>query len=123
MSHHDAEVFISVNGGGYISVVLAKFVEGDDAIGDLGVPHAHELTVSFLGSLLASHNVWMLTNIVDASNIIESDLAIAVDVQLVVGLSNVTNTALAEVTSKGAQEFVEVNRAAVISIQVLYQYL
>ena len=84
LSHHDAEVFVGIDGSRDVLVVIAKFVKSNDAVGDLGVPHAHELAVSLLGGLLAIHNIWVLANIVDASYIIQRDLTISINVKLVV---------------------------------------
>ena len=38
LGHHDTEVFVRVDRGGYIFVIVAEFVESDDSISDLGVP-------------------------------------------------------------------------------------
>lgn len=84
LSHHDTEVFVGIDGSGDVLIVIAELVKSNDAVGDLGVPHAHELAVSLLGGLLAIHNIWVLANIIDASYIIERDLAISINVKLVV---------------------------------------
>ena len=122
MSHHNSEVFISVDRSGNVFVVFAEFVEGDDTVGDLSVPHAHELAVSFLWCLLALYNIWVLTDIVDAGDIVESDLTITVDVKFVVGLSDVANAALAEFAAKSPQKFVEIDGARVVSVEEFDQY-
>ena len=122
MSHHNSEVFISVDRSGNVFVVFAEFVEGDDTVGDLSVPHAHELTVSFLRCLLALYNIWVLTDIVDAGDIVESDLSISVDVKFVVGLSDVANAAFAELTAEGPQKFIEIDGARVVAIEEFDQY-
>ena len=123
LGHHDSEVLVSVDRGRHVSVVFAELVESDDAVGVLSVPQAHELTVSLLWGLLACHHVGVLAHVVDASDVVQGHLTVAVDVKLVVGLSDVATTAIVEVAAKGNQELVEVNSATVVSIEVLNENL
>ena len=118
LGHHDAEVFISVDGSRNIFVVVTEFVKSDVAVSDLSVPHAHELAVGLLRSLLASHDIWVLTDVVDARDIIESHGTISIDVELVVGLADEANTAIAQFASQCADELVEVDGAGVVPIEV-----
>ena len=61
----------------------------------------------------------MLTNVVDASNVIKFDQAITIDVQLVVSLADETKTAVAKVASKRADELIEVDGARVVAVEML----
>ena len=111
LGHHDTEVFVRVDRGGHIFVIVAEFVESDDSIGDLGVPKAHELAIGLLGSFLAIHDIWVLAHIVDASYIIKGHLPVLIDIKLVIGLTNETETRLAEITAQRSQELIEIDSA------------
>ena len=123
MCHHDTEVFVRVDRGGHVPVVVAELVECDDAIGNLGVPHAHELAVGFLWSFLTRDDVWVLADIVNACNIIKSNLAVSVDIKLVICLSDESQARIAEISSKCANELIEVNGAGIVAIKVLDKHV
>ena len=118
LSHHEAEVIVGVDACRHILVVVTEFIEGDDAVCILGIPHAHVLTVGFLGRLLAVDNVGVLADIVDASNIVKFHQAILVDVELVVCLTNVANAACAELTTERPKELIEVDGSGVVAVEV-----
>ena len=123
LCHHDTEVFVRVDRGGHVLVVVAELVECDDAIGNLGVPHAHELTVGLLGRLLTVNNVWVLADIVNACNIIESHLTVSVDIKLVICLSDESQARIAEISSQCTQELIEVNGARIVAIKVRNKHI
>ena len=123
LGHHDAEVLISVNGGRNITVVLAKLIEGDNSIGNLRIPHAHELTIGFLRSFLAVDNVGVLAHIIDASDIVKGHLTILVNIKLLVCSSNETDSVLAEVSAEGPKELIKVYTAITVAIEVSDKHL
>lgn len=123
MCHHDTEVFVRVDRGGHVLVVVAELVECDDAVGNLGVPHAHELAVGLLWSFLSRHDVWVLADIVNACNIVESNLAVSVDIKLVICLSDESHARIAEFSSKCANELIEVHGAGIVAIKVLNKHV
>ena len=87
------------------------------------VPHAHELAVGLLGSLLTVNDVWVLADIVNACNIIESNLAVPVDIKLVICLSDESHARIAELSSECANELIEVNGAGIVAIKVLNKHV
>ena len=118
MCHHDSKVFVCVNRGGDVTIVITELVESDDSVCDLRIPHAHELTVGLLRSLLARHDVWMLAHVVDSSDVIKSDLAIAIYIQLLVSLPNEAKSVLVQIPAKCHKELVKVDSPGVIPVKV-----
>ena len=68
---HDSRKFlIAVNRAADVPVVLAEFVEGNNAIFLLGVPERHELHVHILFCFTSIHNIWMALDVIDSSDVI-----------------------------------------------------
>lgn len=59
----------------------------------------------------------MHAHVVEFSYIIESHLAILVNIQFVVGLSDHTNSSRAQISSKSADEFIKGHTAAAVTIK------
>ena len=111
LGHHDAEVLVCVDRGGYVAIVVAELVKGDDAVGHLGVPHAHKLAVGLLWRLLTVDDVGVLADIVDSSDIVEGHLAVAIDIKFLVSLPDETPSVIIKIASQGHQELIKVDRA------------
>eukprot|EP00354_Favella_ehrenbergii_P007242 CAMPEP_0170460346 /NCGR_PEP_ID=MMETSP0123-20130129/6744_1 /TAXON_ID=182087 /ORGANISM="Favella ehrenbergii, Strain Fehren 1" /LENGTH=331 /DNA_ID=CAMNT_0010725259 /DNA_START=170 /DNA_END=1168 /DNA_ORIENTATION=+ len=95
-----------------------KFVEGDDAVGRLSVPKAHEFAVGLLGSLLPIDHIWVLAHVVDARDVVKGHQAILVDVELVVGLADPASAASVEITAESSEELIEGDSVAAVAIEV-----
>ena len=65
----------------------------------------------------------MLADIVNACNIIESNLAVSVDIKLVICLSDESQARIAEISSKCANELIKVNGAGIVAIKVLDKHV
>ena len=96
--HHDGEVVVAIDGAADALVVLAELVERHNAVRLLRVPLAHELLEDLLGSLLALDHLWVLTCVVDLSDVSQSDLTILGHVQLLIGSSDPFFTFFIKVT-------------------------
>jgi len=53
----------------------------------------------------------VLADVVDASDIVESHLAITVDIKFLVGLPNEAASVVVEIAAESHEEFIEVDRA------------
>ena len=83
--HHELEVVVAVDRAAHSFVVFAELIEGDDAVGLLGVPLGHELLEHLIGRLLALLDLWVLASIIDLSDVCQSHLSILIDIKLVIG--------------------------------------
>lgn len=61
----------------------------------------------------------MLAGIIDLGNIVELDLSILVEVQLIVGSPDPDLPCIVEVTLEGSEEFVEVDSAILVPVEVV----
>ena len=83
----------------------------------MGIPERHELPVGLLRSQLLLDDIRVHAHVVEFSYIIESYLAILVNIQFVIGLSDHANSSRAQITSKNADEFIKGHTAATITIK------
>ena len=119
------EVFIVVDGGGDVVVVLDPFVLGDDVIGSLLVSHGvgsleglEELGENLLLGLLAGHDIWMLVSAVDATDVVNVDHAGAVLVHLAEGAHSDRLSVGGHGSTDGAEELVVLDETTAVEIEV-----
>ena len=83
--HHELEVVVAVDRAAHPLVVFVELVQGDDAVGLLGIPLGHEFLEDLIRCLLALFDLWVLTCVVDRSDVRQGHLPILVDIELGVG--------------------------------------
>ena len=84
--HHKLEVVIAVDRAAHSLVVFAELFESDDTVGLLTVPLGHELLEDLVRGTLARLDIGVLARVINLSDVLQSHLAVLVDVEFVVGL-------------------------------------
>jgi len=107
VANHQLEVVVAIDASGHVLVVVLELRNRHDLISLLSFPDSHEVGQHFVGSLTAALEVWVEAHVVGDSDIIDSHQAAAVLVEHGVRLVDHITTTLAEVTSDGAQKFIE----------------
>ena len=96
--HHELEVVVAVDRAAHPLVVFVELVQGDDAVGLLGIPLGHELLEDLIRCLLALFDLGVLTCVVDRSDVRQGHLPILVDIELGVGSTDPNLASLAKLT-------------------------
>jgi len=94
VADHKFEVVIRVDASAHVFVVVLEFFDCDDLIALVRLPDCHEVREDLVGCFTTALEVWMETDIVGNSDVIDRDLARAVLVKNAVGLMNHVSTAL-----------------------------
>ena len=96
--HHQFEVVVAVDRAAHPLVVFVELVQGDDAVGLLGIPLGHELLEDLIRCLLALFDLGVLTCVVDRSDVRQRHLPILVDIELGVGSTDPNLASLAQLS-------------------------
>ena len=96
--HHELEVVVAVDRAAHPLVVFVELVQGDDAVGLLGIPLGHELLEDLIRCLLALFDLGVLTCVVDRSDVRQGHLPILVDIELGIGSTDPNLASLAQLT-------------------------
>ena len=124
--HHGHEVHVIIDGATNIVVVLFEFFLGYDVVWCIIIAHSVsslERLQKFLQDLIlclfTGLDIWVLVGLVDASDIVDVNPAIAVLVELFERLGNNLLSCHAHWTSDRADELVVGDRAAAVDIEVV----
>jgi hypothetical protein len=127
---HELEIRIIIDGGRDVVVILNELLFGDDVVGSVVVAESvssleglEELLKDLVLSLLALNDIGVLLGVVDTLDIVDVDPAVAILVELFVSLEDDLLAILAHGTADAADEFVEVDEARVVDIEVGEQLL
>ena len=128
--HHKSEIFVVIDGGRNVVVVLNPLIFADNVVRSLLVAHGvssleglEELRQDLLLGLLASHDIGVLISRVDATDIVDVDHTRAISVHLGEGPHNDSLAVSVHRTADGTEELVVLNETGAIEIEVSEELL
>ena len=124
--HHGHEVHVIIDGATNIVVVLFEFFLCYNIVRCIIIAHSvssleclQKLLQDLILGLFTGLDIWVLVSLVDASNVVDVNPAIAVLVELLEGLGNDLLSCHAHWTSDSANELVVRDSAAAVHIEVV----
>ena len=119
VADHQLEVVVGVDAGAHVFVVVLELFDRDNLVTLVRLPDSHEVGEDLIGCLAAALEVWMETDIVGDSDVVNRHLARAILVKDAVGLMDHIKTTLVKRAANGAQKLVKGQLAILVSIEVL----
>jgi hypothetical protein len=124
VGHHERKVIVIIDGSRHVVVVLFKFLLGHNVVRGLIVAHVvcsfesfKELKQDLLFCLLAADDIGVSLGRVDASDVVDVNVAIAVLIKFGESLSDVDLAGIVHWATNDTQELVVLNKATSVQIE------